>query len=174
MRAAPWAAGLAALVLWAVPCAPARADGDYGPGYRFSTKRHPEWPAGMLELANLTNRVHGFFCGAQHVLFYRGTGPEFQQFLKKYAAIEGIAAHRLLLQPGKGSAKSPRSKTEGIPCDWEIYGYPAGRPAADDPAVADPGKRPYVLEVVLWLGGAIKFENLEIPKGIEVVSPDPR
>jgi hypothetical protein len=148
----------------------ARGDGDYAAGYRFSPQGHPKWPAGLLELANLTNRVHGFCCGEQDVFFYSGTAEGLQEFLKKYSTIKGIVQHRVVLQPGKGLAKSPWQKGAGRACDWQIYGYPVSRlPGAQRPSGEAPAKEAYVLEVVVWMGGRIKLSDVEIPKGLEVV-----
>ena len=157
-----------------VCCREAWGDGDYGAGYRFSAQAHPKWPAGLLELANLTNRVHGFYCGEQDVFFYSGTAAELQEFLKKYSAVKGIVQHRILLQPGKGLAKSPWQKGAGRPCDWQIYGYPVSRlPSDERPNGEATAREAYVLEVVVWTGGRIKLSDVEIPKDLEVVEEKP-
>jgi hypothetical protein len=118
------------------------------------------WPKGMLELANSTNRVHGFWVNAEDSFFFSGSASEFTAFLAAYAKIEGIEKHRLILHDGVGEAKSPWGKS-GRSCDWKLYSVPRSWLAADAKV------KSFVLEVHFWMGGKIALEQAAIPKNIE-------
>src|SRR5207249_6119341 len=80
------------------------------------------WPAGMTDLVNITNRVHGFFVNDSDVFFFSGSATNFSAFLQDYSKIQGtVDKHRLILHEGLGEAKSPWGKT-GKPCDWKLSG----------------------------------------------------
>lgn len=66
-----------------------------------------ESPAGLNALVNSTNRVHGYFVNAEDRFFFAGDTESFSAFLKQYAALDGIAGHRLTVREGEGQARSP-------------------------------------------------------------------
>ncbi len=156
---AAWAAVVLLLGAQAV------GDGDYSADYQFSGKSHPEWPSGMLKLVNSPARVAGFSIVSQDFFFYTGTTAQFQQFLEQYAHLAGVAAHRLNLMSGKGSARSPWGSGPAVPCDWTLSAYPG-------PAASGSDKTTYIVELGLWTGGKIKLEKVKLPKDLEIVTPD--
>jgi hypothetical protein len=118
------------------------------------------WPAGVMALANSTNRVHGFFVNAEDILFFSGSLTTFNDFLRDYAKIEGIKQHRLVLHEGQGEAKSPWD-SRGKPCDWKIYACPEAWLKADATSKA------FILEVHFWTGGNIRLDELAVPRNID-------
>jgi hypothetical protein len=139
------------------------------------------WPAGLKELVNTTNRVHGFFVNEEDIFFFSGNATNLTAFLGDYSKIQGVEKHQLILHEGTGEAKSPWEKS-GRPCDWKLYGCPKGwlnvgkmssqgtnsveamRTAASDTN--------FVLEVHFWTGGKIALGQLIIPKNIEVAKAE--
>jgi hypothetical protein len=118
------------------------------------------WPAGMEDLANSTNRVHGFFDNEEDVFFFRGSPTDFSKFLCEFSKIRGpVNRHPLVLHDGVGEAKSPWQNT-GRPCDWELYGRGNGWKAG---VVTN-----YVLEVHFWTDGRIALDKITIPPGVEI------
>lgn len=133
------------------------------------------WPAGMRELVDSPERVHGFWENEEEVFFFAGTTTNFSEFLQAYSRISGIEKHCLILHGGTLVAKSPWA-TNGPPGDWQVYGCPkgwhnlgtlAGTNSAADlrKAVTEPG---YILEVHFWTGGRIALAQVSIPGNIEV------
>jgi hypothetical protein len=132
------------------------------------------WPKGLGQLINATNRVHGFFVNQEDIFFYSGSPTELTAFLQSYSRLEGIS-HRLILHAGVGEAKSPWQKT-GRPCDWKLYLCPKGwhnlgtlsstnsveglRKAANEPG--------YISEIHFWTGGRIPLDKVEVPKNVEI------
>lgn len=123
------------------------------------------WPAGMKELVNASNRVHGFFVNAEDQLFFSGDAKALTEFLEAYLKIKPIKKHRVILHDGAGIAKSPWSET-GPPCDWMLYGCPEAwlTGKAEDTA--------YILEVHVWTGGRLDFDQVAVPDGIEVAKDE--
>jgi hypothetical protein len=118
------------------------------------------WPGGMVELVNVTNRVHGFFVNDSDVFFFSGSASNLTLFLQDYSKIQGVVdQHRLILHEGVGEAKSPWGKT-GKPCDWKLTGRGNGWKAG---VITN-----YILEVHFWTGGKIGLSEVSIPKSIEV------
>lgn len=134
------------------------------------------WPAGLKELVNTTNRVHGFFVNAQDYFFFSGNATNLFMFLHDYAKIEGIEKHQLILHDGVGEAKSPWEKT-GRPCDWQIFTCPRswlalGKMAEGTNSLAvmqQAAKNTnFVLEVHFWTGGKIDLNQLTLPRNVEL------
>jgi hypothetical protein len=164
---------VAAVALWSA------ADEAIGLGADYSIGRpvggSSGWPRGMRELVDDTNRVHGFFVNAQDTFFYSGTADDLTTFLRRYSEIQGIEAHRLVLHPGVGKAKSPWDKTNVRPCDWQLMGCPrswlaigaASKTTNSVEALQQAAKNTnYVLEVQFWTGGKIALNEVTVPKGI--------
>ena len=151
-----------ALIGWALACSCEQAlglGGDHPNGQ--PARSNGNWPNGMEDLVNITNRVHGFFVNDQDVFFFSGSVTNFTQFLQQYSKIQGIVdTHRLVLHEGAGEAKSPWEKV-GRSCDWKLYGRGNGWKAG---VITN-----YVLEVHLWTGGHIALEKVVVPKNVEIV-----
>jgi hypothetical protein len=135
------------------------------------------WPAGLEELVNSTNRVHGFFVNQEDVFFYSGDAAALTAFLRDYARLEGVTDKCLIQHSGVGEAKSPWAKA-GQPCDWKLDACPKGwrniatlskggtnSVEALQEAAKEPG---YVVEVHLWTGGRIALDQVDVPKNVEV------
>ena len=118
------------------------------------------WPAGLKELVNITNRVHGFFVNAEDIFFFSGSATNFSDFLRSYSKIEGVENHQLILHDGIGEAKSPWDKT-GKPCDWKLYAAPKSW------LTADAKQKGFILEVHFWMKGKIALEQVVIPNNVE-------
>lgn len=121
------------------------------------------WPAGLKELVNTTNRVHGFFVNAEDIFFFSGSVTNLTEFLRGYSKIQGIEKHQLILHEGVGEAKSPWS-TNSAPCDWKLRACPKSwsTGAADEKA--------FILEVHFWTGGKIALDRASIPKNVAVTN----
>jgi len=133
-------------------------------------------PPGLNKLINNTNRIHGFFVNAEDRFFFSGDTALFASFLKQYAALKGVAGHRLVIHTGKGVAKSPWDDGKGKPCEWMLDVAPVSwRKGHADKIFRDPGRPPakkgeaeYLAEVHVWLKGSIDMKKLTIPGGIHV------
>ena len=133
-------------------------------------------PSGVNDLINNPSRVHGFFVNAEDRFFFAGDTLVFVPFLKQYAALKGIAGHRLIIHQGKGMAKSPWDDGEGKPCDWmlevarvswreldaEVYRDKDGSPPKE-------GGPEYLVELRVWMEGQVDIKKIEVPKGVLVV-----
>jgi len=120
------------------------------------------WPKGMSELVNSPERVHGYFVNAEDVFFFVGDQNQFNKSVLDYARIDGVVKHKIVVHDGVGRARSPWQKSEGVACDWMIYGCPASWKQADANANG------YILEIHVWRGGRIKLEDGKLPEGILV------
>lgn len=118
------------------------------------------WPAGLKELVNTPNRVHGFFVNAEDIFFFSGSATNFNDFLRAYSKIEGIKQHRLVLHPGVGEAKSPWD-TQGKPCDWKLDACP------ESWRKADATLKSFILEVHFWTRGSIHLDQIAVPKNVQ-------
>ncbi len=148
-----------ALVLSALGAGDALGLGGDHPNNR-PVRGNGNWPSGMADLVNITNRVHGFFVNDVDVFFYCGSATNFTAFLQKYSQIKGIVeGHRLVLHDGVGEAKSPWGTGER-PCDWELYGRGSGWKAGTITK--------YVLEVHFWTGGRVALDKVAVPKNVEI------
>lgn len=136
-------------ILFFVIAAPAFALGmDYPAGQ--PVKLH-QAPAAVNDLINNANRIHGFFVNTEDFFFYAGDTAALESFLNRYAALEGILGHRLIVHPGKGVARSPWDGGEGMPCDWRLD-------------VSRPTK--WLLIVHVWTEGNVEMNRLTVPEGI--------
>ena len=134
-------------------------------------------PSGVTELINNTNRVHGFFVNAEDRFFFAGDSSAFALFLKQYAALKGIAGHRLIIHPEKGVAKSPWDDGDGRPCDWRLDVAPASwREGHSDKVYRDKdgsppkeGEKEYLVELHVWRKGNVDIKKVKMPKAVSVV-----
>jgi hypothetical protein len=130
----------------------------------------PGWPAGLANLVNSTNRVHGYFVNADDFFFYAGNAQAFAAFLAAYAQLSGIEAHKLHIHAGAGRAKSPWDKSEGKPCDWMLE---MGSRSWRDAKAPPPGQTDArIVELHVWPAGKIDLQKLAIPKNVDVVRED--
>ena len=131
------------------------------------------WPKGMSALVNLPERIHGYFVNAADVFFFTGNQKLFNEVLLKYSEIDGVVEHKIVIHEGRGRAKSPWQKNEGLPCDWMIYGCPASWASLASKAKGDTPEG-YMLESHIGKEGAIKIDRDRLPKkiAIEVVKAE--
>jgi len=135
------------------------------------------WPQGLKELVNTTNRVHGFFVNAEDIFFFSGSATNLGNFLSDYAKLQGIEKHRLVLHEGAGEAKSPWS-TNSKSCDWKLYACPKSWLVAGKMSLARTNSTEaiqqaakdtnFVSEVHFWMGGKISFDQVAVPKNVEL------
>jgi hypothetical protein len=149
------------LALFALPIPGYSLGSDYPKGQPVGESSL--WPKGLSDLANATNRVHGFFVNAEDVFFFAGSPGELGRFLQRYSEISGIVEHKLVVHPEKGVAKSPWDAGTGVPCNWKVVGD------AESWKTGDPSKKGYVLEVHVYLGEDAALEKVPVPKTVTVV-----
>jgi len=120
----------------------------YSPG--IPVEQQPDWPAGLADLLNCPNHVYGYAGGYAPALydrlFFAGDAEDFNDFIERYARIQGMA-HKLLLHPGRGEF------------DWQISVCPNVRDLNG------------VLE--LWVGGEVELDKVIVPPKVQVSAAGP-
>lgn len=125
------------------------------------------WPAGLKELANRPDRVHGFFVNMEDVFFYAGDTAAFNDFLAAYARMDNTIL-QLVIHPGPKKARSPWDKEDrNIPVDWSLYAAAFSREQLESGRVSG-GK--VVTKIDVYLGRGIGLDGLQIPDAVEVSS----
>lgn len=125
------------------------------------------WPAGLKELANRPDRVHGFFVNMEDVFFYTGDASAFNDFLAAYAHLDGTIL-QLVIHPGPKKARSPWDKVDrDIPVDWSLYAAAFSREQIESRKVVG-GK--VISRIDLYLGRNVGLDSLNVPPAIEVSS----
>jgi hypothetical protein len=127
----------------------------------------PQWPAGLTELLNRPNRVHGYFINQMDVYFYTGDVSAFNEFIAQYAALKGTSLS-LTLRPGRGTANSPWDKEKTTPCDWFVNVRRIW--SKDAPADRATTKPSFSVSMSLYLGGQIDLKDVKVPLSVEVMS----
>jgi hypothetical protein len=128
---------------------------DYPPqGKKVSPLKH--WPAGLADLINSAERVHGFVVNASYTCYFRGDTTALNEFLDAYSRLPGA---RLQLVLHSGTPDVARN----IAADWKLHATPSRR-KGDEPTGLEP--RPFVTRVDVWLGGSIKLDQLRIPENL--------
>lgn len=137
-----------------------------------------DWPKGLTELVNATNRVHGFFVNAEDVFFFKGDAARLSGVLGEVARLPGVVRRKLILKKGVGEARSPWDKAARGTCEWQLYVCPkswrdlgemalqrTNTVAALPSATKEPG---YVVEVHVWTGGRLAWPEVVVPGGFVV------
>jgi len=129
----------------------------------------PDWPQGVVKLANHGNRIHGFWVNATDFFFYDGNTDVLNAFLEQYAKVPDVE-HQVVLHPGVGQAQSPWWPGEGknpLACQWKLNVLRRGW-HPDAPRL--PGKKgpQYVVTVEVYSGGGIDLAKVKIPAGVAV------
>ena len=153
-----------AIAVAAMPVALAWA---FGADHPEKPVTNPKWPAGLSELVNVDNRVHGYFVNFEDVFFFRGDTRSLNAFLERYAKLPG-AELRVVLHPGKLAVRSPWDKqSRAAEGDWKLYASPLSRERvkADD---FEP--RRFHTRVDVWLGGSVTLDGLQVPDNVSVES----
>ena len=126
-----------------------------------------KWPKGLADLVNADNRVHGYFVNWQDVFFFKGDTVAINDFLDKYAQLRSVKLH-LVIHAGRLVVRSPwDEQPRDIEADWQLYATRFTPDQVQDGRVK-PG--PFVTRVDVWLGGAIKLDELRVPKNVVVDS----
>jgi hypothetical protein len=127
--------------------------------------QNPAWPAGLAELFNRAERVHGFWVNETDVFFYAGDTQAFNQFLEAYAKLPKTSL-RVVIHAGAKNARSPWDKQDrDLPIQWSLTSsIRGGIPNADH----KDGR--FYTRVDLWLGSRIRLEELRIPANVEAES----
>ncbi len=124
------------------------------------------WPAGLKELANRRERVHGFWVNETDVFFYDGDTRAFNRFLEAYGKLNNTAL-RVVLHPGLSKARSPWDKAErDIPVAWSLHA--SFSPLDGLPAPNAAGQ--FYTRIDVWLGSRLRLEELRIPSNVTVAS----
>jgi hypothetical protein len=124
------------------------------------------WPDGLKELANRSDRVHGYWVNETDVFFYDGDSKALNEFMDGYSKLKNTAL-RVVIHAGARKARSPWDKTErDIPVAWILA---ASSSPLDKAVVQNAGGRFYT-RVDVWLGSRLKLDDLRIPAAVEVVS----
>ena len=147
----------AILVVMLAPHAPVFAWGGNHPPEPV----HPqdEWPAGLAELLNREERVHGYWVNANDFFFFAGDTDAFNEFLERYATLKNTPL-RLVLHPGVGMTGSVGVGRD-IPFEWRV---------SVEKWHSDPSKAPTLVTMELWLGGLVQLKKIEVPLSVEVKS----
>jgi hypothetical protein len=123
------------------------------------------WPAGLAELVNLDNRVHGFFVNSQDVIFFSGNTKALNDFLTKYSMLPNTKL-QLVIHTGKLEVRSPWDQApRDIAADWKLS---TGLHEAD---AKQPAASLFGTRVDVWLSGSIKVpQNVTVSSGGEIES----
>ena len=127
------------------------------------TKGDGGWPDAYYEIFNRKDRVHGYFVNSGDVFFYAADSKRFNTFLLECSELEDTSLE-LILHVGRKKARSPWDKKDrDIDVDWRL--------------LADRGRRTggkaelsFMIQIDVWLGGAVSLDELQIPTNITVRS----
>jgi hypothetical protein len=126
-----------------------------------------KWPAGLAELVNAKNRVHGYFVNWEDVFFFRGDTAALNTFLSKCAELANTKVE-VVLHPGKLEVRSPWNKEPlKIAGNWQLYASPFSREQVEGDHVK-PGR--FIVRVDVWLGETLKLSELVVPANVAVRS----
>jgi hypothetical protein len=153
---------LAAVVSMLVTTLAFGLGGDYSP--KDPVGKNTKWPAGLHALITSRPFVHGYFIFADDYFFYQGDETALNVFLAQCGQIQG-APLKLVLDPGKGEAKSPWDKKPGKACDWELgtVNLAWRRAVAKKP----PTGPDYGVEIIVYTA-TIDVTKLKIPLSMNV------
>jgi len=127
-----------------------------------------QWPAGLKELVNVDNRVHGYFVNATDVFFFRGDPKALNAFLAKCAELPGSRL-QVVLHAGKLEVKSPWDKSpREVTANWQLSAAPCGWSEHDKDK--DDKTRPFLTHVDIWIGETLSLAELRIPANATVKS----
>ena len=122
------------------------------------------WPAGLAELVNVDNRVHGFFVNSQDVIFFSGNTNALNDFLTKYSKLPNTKL-QLVIHTGKLEVRSPWDPAaRDIAADWKLS---TGLHEADAKQTA---AGMFGTRVDVWLSGSIQLGDLKVPQNVTVTS----
>ena len=72
------------------------------------------WPPGVTNLVNTTNRIGGIWVNGRDWFFFFGSTSNFNAFLDDYSKIQGLEQHRLILHEGAGEAYTYWAAETGV------------------------------------------------------------
>jgi len=143
----------------------------------------PGWPAGAEQVFNTQARIAWWegppFGGGQWHSECQGNAQELSKFLADFAKIEGVpkrvivqdgVGHSFWLDPNRDKAKSRETEVDWTLVIWQKDKWqfqkqlPCGVSALAGNAESEPAA-----EVHVFTGGAIKWADVRVPQGIEVI-----
>lgn len=129
------------------------------------------WPAGLKELVNVPQRVHGYFVNWEDVFYFAGNTDRLNAFLVQYQALPGTKL-QVVLHTGSPQVKSPWDKQpRNALADWKLYTTPFTEEqfeaaAREKDRQLKPGR--FVTKLDVWTGVQIKLDQLMIPADVPV------
>jgi hypothetical protein len=140
----------------------------------------PGWPTGAAAVFNVEQRVAFWegppFGGGQYHAECRGTTEQFNQVLANFAKVD-VPLRRLVIRDGQGRSfwlnpnRSPDQEVDDT-IDWtfmvwrkESWDFQQTLPA--DMRLPQPAESVYS-QIDLYAGGNVKFEDVQVPEGVEV------
>lgn len=153
-----------AFIVFLLAVGPALGVGaDHPAGPVAFSDRHP---AGLADLVNRRDRVHGYWVNFEDVFFHRGDTAALNIFLEAYARLPK-ARLKVVLHPGSLKVRSPWDQADReLAADWRFYGslLPPDFPKNPNPDGF------YHTQVDVYLGGRLKLADLKVPAGVSVES----
>lgn len=143
--------------------------GDHPPG-KLVGKQNAQWPAGLLDLINSTERVGGHWVNQGDFFYYDGDAATLNKFLEAYGKLPDTPV-TVVLHAGGKPMTGPLGGERKTPYTWMLESVRRGWGAPRDPRL--PEKEPgYVVTVHIWLTDAITLDRLVVPKHVDVTSTD--
>jgi len=130
--------------------------GDHPPG---PVHAQDSWPAGLEELLNREERIHGIWVNANDFFYFAGDTEAFNECLQQYAALQNTPLV-LVLHPGVGMTGSLGDEPN-IPFEWEVRVMRWHE---------DPSGVPTLVTMELWLGGLVQLDKIKVPLNVQVKS----
>jgi hypothetical protein len=153
-----------ALWCWGFTTTAARAFGADHP--KGPVAGNDQWPEGLKELVNRSDRVHGYWVNETDVFFYHGDSQKFNQFIDGYRKLKNTTL-RVVIHAGTKKARSPWDKADrDILVAWSLHASCSPLAGVGVPKAGDR----FYTRVDVWLGSPVKLEELRIPPTIEVIS----
>ncbi|HUG91239.1 MAG TPA: carboxypeptidase-like regulatory domain-containing protein [Planctomycetaceae bacterium] len=149
-----------------------------------SPVRDPGWPAGAVAVFNTPARVAWWegppYGGGQWHGECRGDAAAFNEVLKAFAAIDAPkkrilvhdgVGHSFWLNPNRQPEKEAAARIDWVFAVWQADRWQGLRrlPADLRPRDGDPGDDGPVPQIDVYAGGNIKWSDVNVPDGIEVV-----
>ena len=125
------------------------------------------WSEALVDLANDTARVDGYWFEGNDHYYYAGDAEAFGRFLRRYAELTDTPL-RLVLHPGRGRVPVNVPKWPKTRFDWQLTVVNPPRRGG----VVHRGYRPPPPAVVVevYLGGSVALDDIDVPLNVDVAS----
>jgi len=135
-------------------------------------REEPEWPFGVVALANMGSRVlyrsvaSGEVRAKDDEFFYRGATDELNQALARFVEVEA-GRHEVILLPG-APEEAMWSEGEAVPYDWKLHVPGIYR---RQEAQREEGTEVYsdFPNMTVHVGGRLELDGIEVPSGVTVL-----